>query len=165
MSLLMKIKKQFILAMLFVGAGILGIFYVMRYPTFFWGRGRQTSAIVSIPARAVDVRTELARDPYTWSKGLMFRESLDRNTGMLFVFPDSAKRSFWMKNTLIPLDILFIDADKKIVTIHAGVMPCTTLSCPRYTSTMSARYVLEVNAGFVEQYGIHEGDAVEITVQ
>lgn len=161
----MKIKKQFVLGALFVGAGIVGIFYVLRYPTFFLGRGNQAFATVSFPAHNARVRAELARDPYAWSKGLMFRKSLAQDTGMLFVFPDSAKRSFWMKNTTIPLDMLFIDADNKIVTIHAGAVPCDTLACPQYASTASAMYVLEVNAGFVERYTIREGDTVEITMQ
>lgn len=162
MTIYMTIRKKIILATLFLGTGIVGLFYVMRYPQFFLGRGQAQPSMVSIPSRNASVFVEVARDPYTWSKGLMFRESLASDAGMLFVFPDSTKRSFWMKDTLIPLDMLFISRDRKIVTIHRNAEPCKALFCPSYTSTDEAMYVLEVNGGFADAHDIREGDVVEI---
>ena len=91
----------------------------------------------------------------------MFRESLPENSGMLFIFPDSSPRSFWMKNTLIPLDMIWIDESKKIVGITENVQPCKADPCPSYPSGKPVKYVLEVNAGFAERKGIKENDSVE----
>jgi hypothetical protein len=66
-----------------------------------------------------------------------------------------------MKDTIIPLDMIFISRDKKIVTIHRNTTPCTTMICPRYTSTDKAMYVLEVNAGFADAHDIKEGYGIE----
>ena len=90
----------------------------------------------------------------------MFRESLPADAGMLFVFPDEASRTFWMKHTLIPLDMLFISADKRVVSIQHDAAPCITLTCPLDSSNGKAMYVLEVNAGFAKQHGISVGDAM-----
>lgn len=158
----MKIKKQIVLVMLFIGAAILTMFYAVRYPQFFFGKGQQSISTVRFPSQNVVVLVEVARDPYMWSRGLMFRESLPEDAGMLFVFPDETKRSFWMKNTLIPLDMIFISRDKEIITIRKNAEPCMTTLCPQYVSTADVVYVLEVNAGFVDRYGVKEGDAVEI---
>ncbi len=155
-----KIKKSILLPVLFLGAAILSVAYIIRYPQFF-GRGKKTISSVRFISRDIAVSVEVARDPYAWSKGLMFRESLPEHDGMLFVFPDEAPRSFWMKNTLIPLDMLFISRDKRIVTIRKNATPCTTVTCPTYDSTVVVPFVLEVNAGFVDRYGIREGDLVE----
>jgi len=87
----------------------------------------------------------------------MNRPSLGENEGMLFVFPDSQKRSFWMKNTQIPLDMLFISENYEI-TDMTTMQPCTADPCPVYTSKAPARFVLEVNAGYAERYNITLGD-------
>lgn len=157
----MKIKKGIILSILFLGAVLMTTVIFLLHPTFFLGR-KKVGDIVSFLGKDVSVTVELALDPYQWGKGLMFRDSLAPDSGMLFVFPTEEKRSFWMKDTLIPLDILFISRDKKVVTIHKNVAPCTTLICPRYTPTQGALYVLEVNAGFTDTYGIKEGDTVNL---
>lgn len=159
--MIMKIKKCIILSVLLIGASIIALFYAVRYPQFFFGKGRQEIITVHFPTPTIDIAVEVARTPYQWSRGLMFREVLPDQTGMLFVFPDLAERSFWMKNTLIPLDMLFIDEHKKIVTIVKNAVPCTTLMCPQYTSSTPAMYVLEVNTGFVDMYNLKEGDVVE----
>jgi uncharacterized membrane protein (UPF0127 family) len=164
MSIYMKTKKHIIFSLLFLGAAVITVLYAIRYPQFFFGKGRQSMSTVHFPLQDVDVPVEIARDPYAWSRGLMFRELLAPDGGMLFVFPNEEKRSFWMKNTLIPLDMIFISKDKKIVTIRKNAMPCTTMACPQYGSAADAMYVLEVNAGFVDAYGIKEGDVVGIDI-
>lgn len=93
-------------------------------------------------------------------KGLMFREYLGEEEGMLFIFPIEYKHEFWMKNMNFPLDIIWIDKDKKIVDIKAGVMPCAE-ACDNLIPIKEALYVLEVNAGFVKKNNIGLGDEVQ----
>ncbi len=104
---------------------------------------------------AVDV--ELARNDRERARGLMDRPSLPENAGMLFVFDESAVQSFWMKNTLIPLDMLFISDDGHVVGIVESAEP-RTLS-PR-TVGKPSRYVLEVNGGWSRAHGVRAGDRV-----
>lgn len=108
------------------------------------------------------VIAEIADNPLTQAKGLMFREHLDEGEGMLFVFGSDAPRSFWMKNTLLPLDLMFISKNLTIVGIKENFQPCDRdFDCPRYTSKPAA-YVLEVNAGFARKHGIKTGDRIKI---
>jgi uncharacterized protein len=106
------------------------------------------------------IRAELARTPVQWERGLMFRKSLPADSGMLFIFPNEALRSFWMKNTLIPLDMIFISSDNKIVDIKNNFSPCTAEPCPVYQSTAPAQYVLEVNAGITQDKRIKIGENI-----
>lgn len=110
------------------------------------------------------IYVEIANDPSEIQKGLMFKKKLEWNNGMLFVFDDEQYRSFWMKNTNIPLDILFIDKDFNIVDIKENVEPCLTSTdtCPSYPSKAPAKYVLEVNSDFVNQNNIEIGDKLII---
>lgn len=160
----MRIKKHIVLSVLFFGAAIMTLAVFLLHPTFFIGR-KKIGNVVSFPGKDVRVSIELARDPYAWGKGLMFRNELASDAGMLFVFPKEGRQSFWMKDTLIPLDMLFISKDNRIVTIHKNAAPCTALICPHYTATKNSLYVLEVNAGFVDQHDIREGDAIEIDIE
>src|SRR3989339_827257 len=102
---------------------------------------------------AIDI--ELAQDDAERQLGLMYRDKMAENQGMLFVFEDETTRSFWMKNTVLPLDMLFINAKNEIVTIHKSTTPYSEES---YASTKHAKYVLEVNAGFTDKYKIAVGD-------
>ena len=105
------------------------------------------------------VFVEVADDQDETMRGLMFRKDLSWNAGMLFVFYDEEPRTFWMKNTLIPLDMIFVDSNLKIVDIKENVPPCAEGDeCPLYPSRERAQYVLEVNAGFVQENGIKIGD-------
>lgn len=96
-------------------------------------------------------------------QGLMFREHLDENAGMLFVFEEERGLAFWMKNTLIPLDVLYLDANGVIVDIHT-MQPCPpeALQCPNYPSRDEAQYALEINAGRAEELGLEIGETLEI---
>ncbi len=118
---------------------------------------------VYFPKNNLKVDIEVAATPYQWSKGLMFRDSLPDGSGMLFVFPTEKTQSFWMKNTFISLDIIFISKDKKIVDVKENFEPCPaeTIMCPIYNSGAKSMYVLEVNAGFVKKNKIEIGDRVE----
>jgi len=122
--------------------------------------GKNKKSFVEFPSRNLKVEVELAENIVAQAKGLMFRKSLAPNSGMLFVFSDELQRTFWMKNTKIPLDLLFISTDKKIVEIKENFEPCQENSCPTYRSQLSAKYVLEVNAGFVKNNNIQPGEIV-----
>jgi uncharacterized membrane protein (UPF0127 family) len=107
------------------------------------------------PKIRIDI--EIADTDFDRQLGLMMRKSMEENQGMLFIFPAEEIQSFWMRNTFIPLDMLFINTDKKIITIRKNTQP---LSDNNYTSTAPAQYVLEVNAGFTDKYNIREGDKI-----
>jgi len=101
---------------------------------------------------------EIAEDEASRQHGLMDRTKMDDDHGMLFIFQDDAPRGFWMKNTKIPLDMIFLDADRKIVSVTHGAEPCVTERCPAYMSGAPARYVLELNAGQAAKLGLTSGD-------
>lgn len=101
---------------------------------------------------------ELASTREERKKGLMFRKKLDPNGGMLFVYPNRTNLSFYMKNTLIPLDIAFISADYKIIEIRQ-MLPLDETSIE---SKEEAQYALEVNSGFFDRIGLKAGDKIKI---
>ena len=99
------------------------------------------------------VVAEIAQTPAERNQGLMHREYLPENAGMLFVFPDAAVRSFWMQNTYLPLDIAYMDPNFRIIDIQP-MEPMTTTSV---TSRGPAMYALEVNQGWFEEHGVTVG--------
>lgn len=104
------------------------------------------------------VQVELAIDDETRAQGLMFRDSLRPASGMLFFFPQDGHYPFWMKNTLIPLDMIWIDASRKVAHLKSAVPPCKADPCPSYPPNVQARYVLEVAGGVSKQHGLKAGD-------
>jgi len=108
---------------------------------------------------------ELATTPEKQSLGLMFRDHMDEDHGMLFIFPSESRRSFWMKNTRIPLDIFYFSSDLKLVSVSENTPPCRTERCPSYPSSGPARYVLELNAGKAAQLGVQPGDLLELDLE
>lgn len=100
---------------------------------------------------------EIADTEYDRELGLMFRKEMSDEQGMLFIFPVEDELSFWMRNTYIPLDMIFINTQKRIITIHKNTIP---LSEGSYRSNAPAKYVLEVNGGFTDRYQIKEGDYI-----
>ena len=111
--------------------------------------------------KLIRIYVEIADDENEMAKGLMFRQRLDESSGMLFVFSDEYYRTFWMKNTLIPLDIIFIGNDFKIAEIKYAV-PCREEPCILYKSSKPARYVLEVNGNFTIKNDIKVGNIITI---
>lgn len=109
-------------------------------------------------SEAVEIEVETADDDAERAQGLMFRESLGEDCGMIFVFDEEEPLSFWMRNTLVPLSIAYIDAEGSIVSLH-DMEPLDETSVP---SEGPARYALEVNQGFFEERGVEVGDMVEI---
>ncbi len=107
------------------------------------------------------IKIERATTPQQHSFGLMFRESLPENAGMLFLFEETRPRAFWMKNTLISLDLVWIDDAKTIVGITQNVQPCKTDPCATYPSDIPVKYVLEINAGGFSRFGLKIGQIVD----
>jgi uncharacterized membrane protein (UPF0127 family) len=103
---------------------------------------------------------ELAADDASRARGLMFVDELADDAGMLFLWRSAEPRAFWMRNTRIPLDILYIGADRRIVSWSLNTPPCRTQRCPSYPSGAPAMYVLEVNGGEMEALGAAIGDRV-----
>jgi uncharacterized membrane protein (UPF0127 family) len=89
----------------------------------------------------------------------MYRKEMAQNRGMLFIFPDEQRRSFWMKNTEIPLDIIFVNADSMIIHVSKNNRPYSLKSIPSFEY---AQYVVEVNAGFCKKYSIKTGGYIKI---
>lgn len=108
------------------------------------------------------VQAELALTAEQRATGLMMRESLAENSGMLFVYPRTGQRSFWMFRTLIPLDIAFVSSKGEILDIQQ-MQPCASYwrqRCPTYPAAQPFLYALEVNLGKFAEWGISEGDWV-----
>lgn len=101
---------------------------------------------------------EIADNEYETQTGLMYRTKLEANHGMLFIFPDVDFRNFYMKNTKIPLDIIYIDEAKTIVSVQKNAKPFDETSLP---SDAPAKYVLEINAGLFDQWQLAVGDTIE----
>jgi hypothetical protein len=109
----------------------------------------------------ITVEIEKAQNDQERARGLMYRDSICENCGMLFYFDDSTRGGFWMKNCEISLDILFIDSDGNIIDIKQDFEPCRHDPCPTYTPKDFYRYALEVNGGWSEANGVLIGDSVE----
>ncbi len=105
---------------------------------------------------------EFATDAPSREHGLMMRTTLAPDHSMLFVFSQAAPQAFWMKNTLIPLDILYFDTDRRLVSMQLDVPPCKADPCPLYPSDAPARYVLELSAGTARRIGAKTGDELKI---
>jgi uncharacterized membrane protein (UPF0127 family) len=116
----------------------------------------------SVELRGKNFGVELADTQQEQALGLMFRDEMPANQGMLFIFPNEAPRSFWMKNTRIPLDIMYFDKDLKLVSISADTQPCRVSRCPSYPSIAPAMYVLELNAGKASELGVELGDRLTL---
>jgi len=112
------------------------------------------------------VMAEVADTPLKRAQGLMFRDSLAPERGMLFIFTEPQLWSFWMKNTRISLDIVWLDQKKKVVDVAAHVPICmrTDDSCPQYQPSREATYVLEVPAGMAEALKLQKGAAVKFNL-
>ena len=105
---------------------------------------------------------EIAAEGPSRARGLMAREHLAADRGMLFIFPEQRPLAFWMKNTLIPLDIIYLDSAFRVVDMALQARPCTVPRCPTYPSRAPAQYALEINAGLARRHGLKIGDVIEV---
>lgn len=101
---------------------------------------------------------EVADDNEERARGLMFRDAMEDGRGMLFIHDNEMNLAYWMKNTKIPLDILYFDSERRLVSQQRDVPPCSLGNgCPPYPSSGPARYVLELNAGQAAKMGLNDG--------
>lgn len=110
---------------------------------------------------------EVATTPSQQATGLMYRTEMASNQGMLFIFDSAQVRAFYMKNTLIPLDIIFLDQNKSVLNIAKNVPPCQQVvqdqsDCPLYYSQGAAKYVIELNAGQTDKINLQPGQIVNL---
>jgi len=113
------------------------------------------------------IQADVVDTPAARERGLMFRKSLPKDYGMLFAFPAQMRMQFWMKNTWVSLDIVFIGQDKLITRLHERVRPSTKKTTDEEVSRVSglAQYVLELPAGAARRYKLKEGQAIEFDVR
>jgi uncharacterized protein len=128
-------------------------------PSSLFGRG---TATIDVLDATVTLEVEIAETDEAHQRGLMGRTSLPPDFGMVFMFPDEQPRTFWMKDTLIPLSIAFFAADGTIVSIKS-MDPCTSEPCPLYGSGAPAKGALEVSQGFFSEHGVRLNDVVTVT--
>jgi uncharacterized membrane protein (UPF0127 family) len=138
--------------LLFLMAGLLASSQVACHP-----KDKSLLPVVALTIDGHAVEAEIANTETTRETGLMFRRDMEKNHGMIFVFPDSEIRAFWMKNTFIPLSIAYMDANGSILNILE--MPPQTEE-PFYSSGQ-AKYALEMNTGWYKDNGVKAGDKVE----
>jgi len=148
----------------YVSISVLVIVIVCVYisPGLYEYLKQQTPSTVCI--NGICFVVEVATTPESRARGLMFRESMDNDRGMLFIYDQEGIYQFWMKNTLIPLDMIWISEDKNIVNIKKRAQPCQPGYCPTINPGAEALYVLEINAGFSDRFGFEVGDDVEINI-
>lgn len=119
-----------------------------------------------ITPAGVTILAELADTAEKRARGLMFRQSLANDRGMLFTFPEPQPWTFWMKNTRIPLDIIWMDQNKKIIHVERNVPVCTRTDdgCPQYQPNEGAMYVLELAAGVADALHLKRGVILKFQV-
>ena len=137
------------------------IFFLFICLPFLFSACKSSSSEVVLHSHTSDpvrVQVEIANTPEKRRYGLMYRKDMPEDHGMLFLFPRETPQSFWMKNTVLSLDIVYINSARTIVYIGAHTTPFSEAPIP---SGQPAQFVLEVNAGFCERHGIASGDQVE----
>lgn len=128
-----------------------------------WLPGELATMPVCFNERCFNV--EVASTLAARTKGLMYRQNLADDAGMLFVFGSEDVYPFWMKNTFIPLDIIWIGENKEVVYIAKNVQPCKTFICPSVSPARRAKYVLEINAGKADEAGLKVGDRLNFELR
>ncbi|MBD3208656.1 MAG: DUF192 domain-containing protein [Candidatus Nealsonbacteria bacterium] len=149
-----KIKREIIIFLLIT------VFLISTGAWWCSKRGGPAGSQPEVCFRGSCLEIEVAESSQERQRGLMFRESLDEDKGMLFVFEKEGIYPFWMKNTLIPLDIIWLDNAGEIVDIKKNAAPCQGGACETFVPTGEAKYVLEINAGVVDKIGLSIGDTL-----
>lgn len=152
--MLRKILKFIILIAIIVGI----YFLVVNY----WPKGGNKNIVFNTASGAYTYEVEVSDNRDARMKGLMERETLDDNKGMLFIFEDERIPAFWMKNMKIPLDIVFMDKDYKVVDYYENVPACTADPCPHYLPSVNSKYVAELVAGTIEKIELKRGDLAQV---
>lgn len=129
---------------------------------FLLALGAHAATTASVTLHGKQFSTEFATDDASRELGLMNRTALAADHSMLFIFVDDEPRAFWMKNTLIPLDILYFDKERKLTSMQLNAQPCKADPCAIYPSNGNARYVLELPAGTAGKLGLKLGEPLTI---
>ncbi len=119
---------------------------------------------VNFPNQNFTIKIDIAISKAQLETGLMYRDRLDNNQGMLLIFKKQKNTQIWMKNMLIPLDMVFISAQNQVVSILKNIPPCLKKACTIYQPNMPSKMVLELNTGKIDQYQIKIGDKVSLVV-
>ncbi len=122
---------------------------------------KKESAISKVCFNEKCFNVEIANTPEKQAQGLMNREYLNQDSGMLFIFDTEAEYHFWMKNTLIPLDIIWLDKNRKVVFIEHNAEPCQADPCETFGPGEKAKYVFEINSGLAKKISLKEEDCLE----
>ena len=138
------------------------IIFILIFLIFLTSCTKYNTIYIDNGAEEIKIKAEVADTQEKRERGLQFRKHLDENSGMFFVFGADADYSFWMKNTLIPLDIIWIDEDKVIHIEHA--LPCSIEPCTIYSSTTPVKYVLEASPEFVTDNNLVVGTEIRIDI-
>jgi uncharacterized membrane protein (UPF0127 family) len=123
--------------------------------------GSSPRATILLPGGG-SISAEIADDPEERRLGLMYRASLGRDDGMLLVFPEPGPQGIWMKNCLVPLDLLWLDGEGEVLDLQESAPPCPEEPCPLYQPEVRATYVLEIAAGRAGRAGLRPGSRVRI---
>ncbi len=126
-------------------------------PVAFKKEGELTLYRAETDSVLAQLNIEIADNGYETETGLMYRQEMEDNQGMLFVFPDETMHSFYMKNTEFPLDLIFIKSDMSVASFQENAQPLSEASL---SSKVPIQYVLEVNAGLVDEWGLEVGDSI-----
>mgnify|MGYP001260753063 CR=1 FL=1 len=126
----------------------------------YWPKGG-SNVVFNTASGAHKYAVEVSDNKDTRTKGLMERDSLDKDKGMIFIFEEERIPAFWMKNMRFPLDMVFMDKNLKVVDYYENVPACKADPCPHYMPSTNSKYVVEVNAGTIKESGLTRGDIVE----
>ena len=148
----MKIAIVVLLILLIIASALVFLFMVRP--------SENESGTVCIKQKCFSV--ELATTSAQHAKGLMGREKLDSDSGMFFIYQKEGIYPFWMKDTLIPLDMIWINSSREVVFIRQNAQPCKSLICPQISPGVNAMYVLEINSGISEELDLQLGDKCDI---
>ena len=131
---------------------------VKTEPVVFKKEGELNIIKQKVDSLLTSLDIEIAETEYETQTGLMYRASMDANQGMLFIFPEERVHSFYMKNTEIPLDLIFIKADSTVASFQENAEPYNESGL---SSQVPVKYVLEVNAGLAEKWLLEVGDKID----
>ncbi len=159
LNILRKNKKIILTVILFSSVVLL---LIVNNKLFSNDRSKEENKITKVCIEKNCFNVEIADTVQEREIGLMNREFLALDSGMLFVFEKEDVYNFWMKNTLIPLDIIWIDKDNEIIFIKENVQPCKTDICETFGPNEKSIYILEINGGLVKKMGLGVGDLIKI---
>ena len=128
------------------------------------GAGKGPAVVLNTQKGKTEISVDIADTTEERAKGLMYRKSIPDNYGMFFIFEREQEHDFWMKNTLVPLDMVFFDGNYKVVKIVRSAQPCKKDPCMVYSTDKPSKYVLEINGGTGDKIGLKEGDGAQLNI-